>query len=332
MIRPAVARLLAAVAGGLLLAASGLVPAGADPLDDAARAAATLTFTADVTVRWVDERGRHETTMTVHGQSGHVRIDGPAAIATLAGQGRMISHATGGWEQLWSGGLVPESGPAATRKYSLELSPGPSLAGRSTRLVHLRVGGALRELLAVDEETGLIMQRQVLDTRGQQVRMVSVDRLTLDTDGQPRPPTPTQRDSARRVAPASLSAPYRLPAELAGSYVMVGAYRRGPMIHLLYSDGLHGLSVFAQRGRLDRGLLPGGGRPVPLGRFEGLAYLWPGGEALTWQAGPVVYTAVGDGAPEDVLLAVRSLPAPVRLSLAARLRSAARTMADLLHP
>ena len=299
---------------GMLAAVTVGVPAlaGNDPLADARDAVTRLRFTAEVSVEWVDEIGSHRSVLTLQSDRGHVRIDGPGDEAVL-----------------WSSGTSLLALPPASRKYDMRSGPGGEVAGRPTVAVEIRSGGAVRERLAVDRDSGLVLERVQLDAAGRPLRTVRVEWLAMST---PSVPTPTTiaGQQGRRVAPASLPARYRTPPELPGGYARVGAYWRGEMAHLLYSDGLHGVSVFAQRGSLDGDDLPAGARRVQVGERTAFAYAWPSGEAVTWTAGGVVYTVVGDGPAEDVLTVARSLPEPPSTSMLTRLRQRCRVVAELV--
>src|SRR5206468_2079044 len=67
---------------------------------------------------------------------------------------------------------------------------------------------------------------------------------------------------------ATLPAAYGVPATLPGGYSRVATYRQRDVVHLVYSDGLNGLSVFAELGHLSRGSLPSEGTPVQVGRWR----------------------------------------------------------------
>ena len=55
-----------------------------------------------------------------------------------------------------------------------------------------------------------------------------------------------------------------------------------------------------------------------------------GGEVVTWQGGPTVFTAVGDGPSTDVVAAARSVPQPHQLGLLGHLMSLSREVVDTL--
>jgi hypothetical protein len=117
---------------------------------------------------------------------------------------------------------------------------------------------------------------------------------------------------------------------LAGDYVRVAAEVRGHVLHVLYSDGLHALSVFAQVGRLTEGARPDGGERVAVGDRRASAYAWPGGDVLMWDGGGLVYTAVSDAPAGDVRAAAATLPGARSLPGAERVRRACRKVVEAL--
>lgn len=301
-----------ALAVGMVIAVTVPAMAGDDPLAEARDAVTRLRFTAEVSVAWVDEVGAHRSVLTLQSDKGNVRIDGPGEHAVL-----------------WSSGTALLDLPPASRKYEMRSGPGTDVAGRATIAVEIRSGGVVRERLAVDRDSGLVLERVQLDRGGRPLRTVRIERLAMSTPSFPTTTT-IAGTQARRVAPASLPARYRTPPELAAGYARVGAYWRGEIAHLLYSDGLHGVSVFAQRGSLDGDDLPPGASRVRVGERTAFVYAWPSGEAVTWSAGGVVYTVVGDGPMEDVLAVAGSLPEPASPSMFTRLRQRCRAVAELL--
>lgn len=300
--------------------------AAAGPMDAPAQAGTSRSFSARVTVQWVDERGRHDTTLDVRAADGLVQVDG----VQPAGGGPLVLG--DGWLMVGRPGSSFAVTPATERKYDVAREPGPDVAARSTTLVSLRASGVVRERLAIDESSGLVLRRELFGTDGRTVRVVTVTRLDTPARSLPSPAATTrpQVDDAVRLRPETLERPYASPATLAGGYERVAAFRRDNVVHLLYSDGLHGLSVFVQPGRLDRGRLPDGGRSVRVPGGDAHRFTWAGGEIVTWQSGPVVRTVVGDAAPDDVVAAARSLPPAPEPSVLGRLRRACRQVAEVL--
>lgn len=318
--------LLAATVVGLVLGGQTIPAVGAGlrsadgPIDEAREAARRVPFSARVEVRWVDSSGDfHTAELGVRAVGGQVRIQGPAGEGDDADT---VVHEYGDVGDLLA--------PAVERKYELVRRDGPVVADRPTEEIVLRSDGEVRERLAVDQATGLVLLREVFGAEGRPVRVVRV--LQLDTA-----PLTEQADASdggsdrpRALRVSSLPSLYRAPENLAGGYERVAAYRHSRALHLLYTDGLHGLSLFTQPGRLSSGSLPSGGVPVQVGRAAGVHYTWPGGDVVAWQDGPMVHTLVGDGPAADLLAAARSLPRPGRPSLLERVRATSRLVAELI--
>ena len=323
---------LAAVLTGLALAVPVLPATGAGlaavdgPIEEARDAARRVPFSARVEVSWVDHEGAlHTAELGVRTVGGEVRIQGPA-VTTAGAAATLIRDTT-----------VPAPGqaavellPAVARKYDVTRGAGPEVAGRPTDEVVLRSGGEIRERLAIDRATGLVLQREVFGAEGRPVRIVRV--LQLETAPVPSGPVDGGRSEAarRQLRVSSLPSAYPAPSALAGGYQRVAAYRHARVVHLVYTDGLHGLSLFSQPGELSARSLPRGGQPVRVGSWRGVHYTWAGGEVVTWQSGAMVHTLVGDGTTEDLVAAARSLPRPKRASLLARMLGTARVLGELV--
>jgi hypothetical protein len=130
--------------------------------------------------------------------------------------------------------------------------------------------------------------------------------------------TPRLRSAAgtsAEPAPARLPAEYAAPSRLAAGYERVRAELVSGGLYVVYRNAFHGLSIFEQPGRLS-----GVER----------SYQRAGGQVVTWQGGPTVFTAIGDGPAADVLAAVRSIPHPHPPSLLGHLRSLSREVVETL--
>lgn len=281
-------------------------------------------FSARVTVDWVDGRGRHTTSLDVTVGDGLVRVAGVAAT----GGGPLVLG--DGWMLVARGAGTPTGGlsPEVERKYDIERAAGPLVAGRPTTLVVLSVGGRVRERLAIDDANAMVLRREVFGSGDRPVRTVTVTELGISPPILPATPAPTE--DADPVDPRALTAAYSTPDELEGGYRRVGAFRRDDVVQVLYSDGLHGLSLFVAPGRLDREQLPEGGDRALVGRSDAWRYTWAGGEIVSWESGPVVRTLVGDAATDEVMAAARSVPPAPGPTLLERLRTTARQMAEVL--
>ena len=310
--------------GATATAAGGQATGGAtSPFDRARRAALTVSYTGTITVRWTDTAGAHAASMQVEAGAGVVKVDGQAKMAATASQRWAFRH--GDWDLMSPAGLGQLAVPA-TGKYAYTSTPGPIVAGRPTDLAVLTVGRRVDERWYLDDETGLLLRREQVDGHGAGVRSVGFDALTV------RPPqalpTPVASVDLRPRLAGHLQAPLVAPSGLAGDYRKVGMYRRAGVLQVVYSDGVHGLSVFEQPGRLDRSSMPPGGRAVAVGPGGGVQWVYAGGQVVVWQAAGSTVTVVGDGAPDEVLAASRSVPSGRSGSVVARLRRACSQVVD----
>jgi sigma-E factor negative regulatory protein RseB len=203
------------------------------------------------------------------------------------------------------------------RHYSLAVAGAARVAGRTTDVVEAHRPGASGPADAVaarfwlDRATGLVLRREVYDARGRVVRASAFVDVTV-TEAEPVAGTaagrawPDSLDGAavRRMRARGWDCPDALP----GPLPLVDARRgghQGQIVHLSYADGLASVSVFQQRGHLDRDRLDGyrldqvGGRPV-----------WVRPEVprrVVWASDGTVYTVVADAPERTVDRAVRAL-------------------------
>jgi hypothetical protein len=328
----AIRRCVGAGLGAVLLCAAPLGPATAapgDPFDRARQAAETASFVGIVQVRWLDGGAEHSERLTVQSSDGVVVVRGGNQVMAAPGSGRLVQQEDRGWDLLWSPRLGMAERPDAAGKYHTTEAAGPPVAERPTTTIEVDEHGLLRERLYLDQQSGLLLKREQFDAAGALTRAVGFDTLVFD----PSTPTPAAPSSPadqapEAVAPQRLGPPGLAPERLAGDYRRLGVYRRPGVAQVLYSDGMYELSVFEQRGRLDRqGLVPGGS-PVGVGEVAGWRYPWPGGHVVLWQAGGRVFTVVSDAPLDQVLAAASSLPVPAAGSPSAmdRLRRLARAV------
>jgi hypothetical protein len=256
-----------------------------------------LDFDGLVQFMWVDRSGVHTARLPVQGDGGVVHIGGPSG---LQGMG-------------WPAEVGPL--PSLSGKYHTSEANGPVVAGRPTTAMEIWSGDGSRETLALDQGTGLVLARTELGSDGSVVRSMEFDDLTLRLTHAPGAPVRTPAPPTAKPAPARLSAEYSAPSRLAGGYQRVRAESVSGGLRVVYSDGVHGLSIFEQPGDLS-----GSKR----------SYQWAGGEVVTWQGGPTVFTAIGDGPSTDVVTAARSIPQPHQLSLLGHLESLSREVVDTL--
>lgn len=206
-------------------------------------------------------------------------------------------------------------------------------AGRSTTVVEIRPSGGdvLRERLYVDRDAGLLLRRETFDDTGQPVRLAAF--TTLDLRGSPATASgewveehePVSTSLSRRGVRILRSLGWVVPEGLPGGFGIVDTGSVGgtedSALHVLYSDGLYGLSIYQQQGRLDeRALRRRGAERVRLG--AGHVHRWPANEPATyvWGAGGLTFTAVSDAPPDVIATAVSALPHDGGGSVIERLR------------
>jgi hypothetical protein len=313
--RLALACLAACSAVGGVVPASGARAdsAAIELLDRAREAAQTHPFEGVVAVEWHDGQRPHSAQVRVRNAGGVLRF-GDEVVGTGA---RRMVHGADGWLSLW-GHDVATLGPSPTGKYHLRVEPGPDVAARPTDMLVVQVAGAgrPRERLYVDRENGLVLRRELLDSHGNPYRSVAFTTITSGstTVEAAAVSTPPQASRSREPAPARhLKAPFKLKSAIGSGYRRVGAYKVDGVVQQFYSDGLHGLSVFEQRGHLKGpGRNPAGGtgsgRQVEIAGHTMRAYSASVGEAVVWEADGVVYTVLTDAPWSDLVAAVRDLP------------------------
>jgi hypothetical protein len=280
---------------------------GDNPLDRARRVAENLNYTGHMDVRWVDQWGTpQQISFQVWGGDGVLQLGEDDRTRLAATGGERWLYENGQWDLVASPGMLGQ-GPSAAKKYRFVAVDGKQVAGRVTNGFGLVSGGVTRERLYFDDGSGMLLAREQLDDQGSVLRSASFSQIAFGVRG-PRPPVAST--DARPKTLAKPGSQYEAPNELTGGYERVEILRRPTAVQVVYSDGVHSLSVFEQPGRLDRKALPGQGRPVGLGRQAALQLAWPGGQIVVWQGGAMTYTVVGDGDADDVLAAARSVPSP----------------------
>ena len=323
-------RTVAAVALAAGLAAPA--PAGAGgpaPLEEARQAAERTVFEGVLEVRWRDGDVTRSERLRVEAAGGSLVVRGANLVMAQPTNGRLLAHAGGGWEEMWLPSLAPSPRPDGMAKYrTTGPVAGPSVAGRPTKVVEVHTGGTLLERLYLDTQTNLLLERDQYDRRGDVVRRLAFESLTI---GQADPIDAPSRPARHAPTPATAS-PAVAPATMAEGYQRMGIYRSDGVLHVLYSDGVYDLSLFEQQGRLRRSDLPGKGERVSIAGATGWRYPWAGGQVVVWSAGGRVFTAVSDAPADQVLEAVRSLPnlPGKELSLLGKVKRAAQALMEPL--
>jgi sigma-E factor negative regulatory protein RseB len=201
------------------------------------------------------------------------------------------------------------------------------VAGRSAQVVAVLRQGAVgprspplgRESAAarfwIDRETGLLLRREVYDSRGATVRASAFIDVSIGSTGSlthlpPRIPGPssTSVDEGKldRLRAAGWICPDTLPTGLGLYDAREMQDPAGPIMHFSYSDGLTTVSLFEQRGHLDRSRLDA---YLPQRLGESTVYVREGLPLrLTWSAGGRVFTVLADAPDETVRAVVGALP------------------------
>ncbi len=204
------------------------------------------------------------------------------------------------------------------RHYSLVVGEvGAHVAGRDADVVVARQAGdgsAAGPVARfwVDRETGLALRREVYDRSGRVVRASAFVDLTVG----PLPAAEAGEDAGRAWAHTlDVDAVDRLrrhgwacPWSLPGPLPLVDARRGGQdraILHLSYADGIATVSVFQQRGSLDRERLDGYRRATVGGHGVWLRDEIP--RTVVWASGGTVFTLVGDAPERTVDRAVDAL-------------------------
>jgi hypothetical protein len=317
-----------AVAAAVLMGGPTLATAVDDPIDQARKAAEATPFSGRVTITWNDNGIERQDQLDVESAGGVLSVQGRRSVMALAQQ-RLV-HGDAGWQVLWPSGLGLVGHPGLATGYAVQSVPGPVVAGYPTRVAEVRKEGVLRELLFFEERTGLLVRRDQYGRNGDLERRVEFQTLAIADSAAAPPAAPrgARSLSLRPTSASTLPSSFEAPGRLAQGYRRLGLYLRGGVLQALYSDGVYELSLFEQRGRLDRGQLPAHARSMPVGGSRGWNFAWPGGQVLIWHAGSSVYTLVGDAPPEDLVAVGRSVPSHAPASLAHKLRQACRGLVE----
>lgn len=299
----------------------------ADPLarrllDRAAAAPHTVTYTGTQFVSaWASGRSTSQVLRVEHSPALGTTWQAPGRD----GSPRSVRSAPGA-----SGPSILDAGAAAllAQHYSLTSAGSEPVAGRDARVVEAwrpgadSAAGSPVARYWVDRETGLALRREVYDRRGHVVRAsafvdVTVPARETGSASYGGAMAGTLREGQAWARTLDGAAVVRLrhhgwqcPESLPGPLPLVDARRGGQgggIVHLSYADGIASISVFQQRGSLDRERLDGyrqrsgGGHPVWV--RDGVP------RRVVWSAGGTVFTVVADAPERTVDRAVDALHA-----------------------
>jgi hypothetical protein len=276
----------------------------------------TTDFTGEVEVRWRNAAGRVErSTVEVTSTSGVLEIaSGGPLVLDEAGHTFLKDRV--GWSSP-VGEPTPGHAPSPDARWALTVRPGTSHDRAVTTVVATRANGTVAQRMVIDDETHLLLGRQVLDDRGVVQRAFEFESLQLAPVAARAVPVLPDTTTRTAKALADVPAGYRAPESAGSGYVLVSRSQHDNGINLVYSDGLFSVSVLEQRGDLDWGALPSGGTTTEVDGARARRYSEPMGDVLVWERDGVVFTCVSD-APSDVFHSMltgivpdRSLPAQV---------------------
>jgi hypothetical protein len=288
-------------------------------LERAIRVSTEAPHSGELTVVSFGEAGPQITEVVLtRGRDGGMTVGDASGrqIGRVDGEGFLRSAGTllrlGGIERL------PVDLDRLRRKYAVAtaggstLDTGPSIAVE----VRDRSTGVLREVLHLDEASGLIVRRETFSPDGRPLRVVAFTSLAVSTSLLTFPDPEGLEVEAVTLAPTDRAEladrGFVVPAQLPAGYELVGGYEVDgasvPTLHLVYADGLYTLSVFQQQGRLSRRALDGA---TELRSADGGAvWRWPGSEPrrVIWSGGGLTFTGLTDAPVDELLTVVAGLP------------------------
>lgn len=199
--------------------------------------------------------------------------------------------------------------------YDLQLDPAEPLC-----VVARRQDGRAAARFWLDAHTGLLVRREVYDTHGKVVRSSALVNLRLSKPAAVLASAPPAMSllaasNERRLDLQEISAlghrGWTVPRVLPGQLVLYDVRMHGEdnaaVVHLSYSDGLTTLSVFEQRGQLDKSAVKGWRHS----KVSGATVWWDAAAVPTravWTSRGRVWTVLTDAPMESVRDVVGRLP------------------------
>ncbi|MDX6310358.1 MAG: hypothetical protein QOI06_3404 [Nocardioidaceae bacterium] len=236
-----------------------------------------------------------------------------------------------------AGGAVDQLAAA----YDLAIDGSRAVDGRRTTVISASRDGVVSARFWVDDATGLLLRRTMY-VDGRLVRWSGYTSIRVMRHGfmQHLPPElqePPNTALATSIAPALGDKGWTCPQRLATGFRLQELYRLdtgGGVMHAEYTDGLSSVSVFEQRGSLDRWSLAG----FRVQKVRGNELYIRAGLPTTvvWQSGETVFTVVTD-VPQQMLGGlVAELPngavQPAAEGLATRIGQGLSRMASAVSP
>ena len=284
-----------------------------------AKAASTVAYSGRA-VTW-DTGGTTATAITHLPGRGTISLalDTPSASSRFAPDGR-------------SGSFADDGRPLAVLRDNYrvlrEASLDGTVAGRpAAAVVAVDADGTLDARYWLDEATGLLLRKELLDAQGQVRSRTGFDTLTIGVPVDVVVPTGSQDPWTEKLGSAALATartqgcacPESLPGGLAlldARRAPAGAVSTMPVVHQLFSDGGATVSLFSSAGSISSddadGLVARGFRRLQLGDH----YAWVRGGTssvptvtVVWACKDSVLTLVTDDAEDPLGTAGRVLAA-----------------------
>jgi hypothetical protein len=300
--RRAIRALPAALAAVAVIAVSGVsVTAQEDGnrlyLDLLARAG-DGSFSGVVRVEWRDTTGEMQSTrVRVQRRGGVTAIDGDRGV--LAANSDRYLEGAGGWTSI--GAAVSGDLPDLTEKWELRPTGTAFVASMRTAEVEVieRDSGLVRQRVYLTDVPPYVMKREILDANGDPYRVVEFVAHRGPTAGPQSAPAEYDVDE-----PVAVDPPADVPEAVGDGYQLVSAYELDDVVHLFYSDGLFGVSVFVDEGDLDADALPSGATKRDVEGEDVQAYATASGDVLVWEDEDDRVLAWVSDAPPDALAGV----------------------------
>jgi outer membrane lipoprotein-sorting protein len=245
-------------------------------------------------------------------------------------ENRVISH---DWSTTAPGVALPVDIDAVLKNYNVEVGPGSPIVGRPTLVLSLvsRYNGNVVQRIWIDDATKLIMRREDYNAEGAVTMQTTFDSLKIGANFPPGlfaltvPKGMTlvrgfdygksTQNTAQllKIAKFTFAMPRYLPegfSLLSGSV----AERNGVQtVQLVYGDGLRTFSLFENATARLPNFDPTTPKPVKVGSWAGEYADLDGQTLVSWNAGGLNLTVVGDlSEKESASIGASIHPAPAR--------------------
>lgn len=287
--------------------ASGDDARAVQSLHRAATAPTRLAYSGVRRVTWFGSTGETSVTLEVdhaprQGTSFAVTSDPDSATTFIAAS-----------EVASNGGLGGEPSDLLVSAYDVSIVGRDIVDGRAATVVAAGQDGEARARFWIDDETGMLLKRELYDD-GRLVRISSLTDLTTDPSGfishlPPELEAPAATRLSTQYAPTLNDDGWACPQALPGDFDLTLLHSlegRGDIVHAAYSDGLSTVSVFEQRGELDTSALSGYRHVASDGSSMWIQEGLP--TVVMWQSDDTVYTLLSDALPSTTAELVAALP------------------------